>query len=169
MSEGTGPLDERYSIHLAKTEVREGYDSGDSGRILAVYAERFQEMADGLPSFGGAEAKTVLKARLQALFAAYEVRLVPLTAEILLWDGAALSYGWHEMTLRPKSGEGSELRRTRYVELWRKDNDGAWRIHFFIDNLDHASVLLGEMLDGLRAGAVDPLGQRDHGGLPDEL
>ncbi len=148
VNEGAGAPNDRYAIHLAKTAIREGYNSGDVPRVLSAYADGYQEMAEGLPSFGGAEARTVLQARLTALFADYDVRLVPLTAAILLWEETAFSYGWHESTVRARSGGEAHLRRTRYAELWRKDSDGAWRIHFSIDNLDQPSVLLGEMLGG---------------------
>ncbi len=149
-------MDDRYAIHAAKTEIREGYDTGDVERIASIYAEGFGYLAHGLPSFSGAESKAVLRELLTALFAANEVSLVPIIIEVFLFGTSALEYGWHELTLRPRTGGPLTVLRTRYVELWRKEGGDAWRIALFLDNVDHEPVLVESMILAIRAGEFGP-------------
>lgn len=152
-------LDDRYAINLAKTEIRLGYHSSDPERILAVYAEGVGDMSDGMPSFSGAEARSVLRARLAALFTRYTVRFVPIAIEILLFGDDAVDYGWHELTLTPRSDGPPVIRRSRYMELWKKGVDGQWRIALLIDNQDQQPVFADQMITAIQSGerASSPL------------
>jgi ketosteroid isomerase-like protein len=61
---------------------------------------------------------------------------VPIIIEIKVMGDVALEYGWHELALTPKSG-GEPLRsRTRYLDVWKKDRAGNWKLAMFIDNAD---------------------------------
>jgi ketosteroid isomerase-like protein len=143
-----------YAINAAKTELREGYNHGDVDRILSVFADAFTDMSEKLPTFhssDGPDAKTVLRARLHKLFREYEVELTPIVIEIKVAGELAVDHGWHEMKLSPKGGGGAELRRTRYVEVWRRDSQLAWRIVLFMDNTDKEPELLEDVLLGLGA------------------
>ena len=150
-------MDDRYAINLAKAEIRDGFNTSDVDRILLHFAVRYADLSAGLPSFGGEESKPVLRERLLALFAAYTVTFVPLIMNIaLLGPDAALQYGWHELTLQPHTGSPATHLRRRYLELWRRQPDGHWRITLFIDNADHTSLLLEDMLAALQTGRFDP-------------
>ena len=115
MEEGVGSASEAsYGINVAKTEIREGHNLGDAERVLAAYSDRFSDMTAGQPSFGGSEANVMLRARLEHLFARYQVKFMPLTMEIKVFGGFAIAYGWHEIALAPKSGEPARINRKRY-------------------------------------------------------
>lgn len=143
--------DDRYAIHLAKTGIREGYRAADPDRILTFYSDDFEDMSDGVPSLSGVEAKAVLRARLTSLFSKWEVQFAPVVVEIFLFGSSAVDYGWQELTLEPKGGGSKTVRRTRYVELWKKAADGRWRIALFIDNADQRPALAEQMIDALNS------------------
>jgi ketosteroid isomerase-like protein len=129
-------LDDAYAIRLAKTELREGYDSGDVERVLAVFADECNDLSVGQPSFFGAEAKLVLRHRLRALFARCRARLAVTIISISVQGAVAFDWGWHKLTLTPRSGGRAVSTRTRYLEIWQKQADGQWKIVIFLDNLD---------------------------------
>ena len=135
-------MDDRYAINLAKTELREGYRRGDIEQILAIFADLFTDMSDGVASFYGADAKTALRGRLKKLFLAYEVEWTPVIIDIAITGDVAMEHGWHQMTLHPKASGPPATKRTRYVQMWRRDPEGGWRIVLFIDNDDHTPALL---------------------------
>jgi ketosteroid isomerase-like protein len=129
-------LDDAYAIRLAKTELREGYDSGDAQRVLAVFADECNDLSAGRPSFFGAEAKLVLCHRLRTLFAHYRTRLAVTIISIRVQGVLAFDWGWHQLTLIPRKGGRAIRRRTRYLEIWQKQADGRWKIVIFLDNPD---------------------------------
>jgi len=59
-------------------------------------------------------------------------------------NDTAYDYGWHILTLTPKSGGKPVKSRQRYFELWGRQPDGAWKIRFYIDNLDQSPAMPDE-------------------------
>jgi ketosteroid isomerase-like protein len=70
------------------------------------------------------------------LFSKYHARLVPIIIEIKIMGETAVEYGWHELTLTPKAGGEPLYLRTRYLDLWKKDETGQWKLAIFMDNAD---------------------------------
>ncbi len=129
-------MDDAYAIRLAKTELRDGYNTGDVDRVLSVYGDAYSDMSAGLASFYGAEAKMVLRHRVTKLFARYRARLAVTIISIGIQGGLAFDWGWHKLTLTPRRGGSPRTTRTRYLEIWKKQPDGKWKIAIFFDNLD---------------------------------
>jgi ketosteroid isomerase-like protein len=135
-------MDEVYRINMAKTEFREAYNTANVERLLLVFAaDGFSEMADGQPSKSGQEARANLRARAEALFAEFSVRLAVIVVKVVVLGTTAYDYGWHEFTLIPKGGGETIRKRQRYFELWTKDTSGSWKISLQINNLDVPEVL----------------------------
>jgi ketosteroid isomerase-like protein len=135
-------LDDQYAINVAKTEMREGYKNADVDRILALFSDNFTDMREGQATFWGIDAKSALRATLEALFREQDVELTPIIIDILISGDVAVEHGWHRLTCRPKTGESTEVRRTRYVEIWRRGANGAWQIVLFMDNVDREPQLV---------------------------
>jgi ketosteroid isomerase-like protein len=154
-------LDDQYAINVAKTELREGYNTGDVERILAVFADSFTDMRTGQASFYGVDAKTVLRASLEKLFRENHVKMTPVIVDITISGDVAVEYGWHRMTLQPKSGGPMDVTRSRYAELWRRNPNSGWQIVFFIDNADQEPELVEHALDALSAAPATQNGGRD--------
>ena len=147
-------MDDRYAINVAKTSLREGYNSGDVERILSLFADGFTDMRGGQASFYGREAKTVLKAKLEKLFLEHSVDLAPIIFDIAIAGDLAVEYGWHVLTLRRKTHGQVQVTRTRYVEIWNRDPHLGWRIVFFMDNPDQAPQLVEDILLTLKSRNV---------------
>jgi ketosteroid isomerase-like protein len=129
-------MDDVYAINLAKSHYREGFNTADVERVLSAFAPEFTDMSDGRPYRSRANAAPELRQFLARLFAEYQPKLNVIINAISVFGDNAYDYGWHEFTLMPRNGGEPLYRRTRYLELWRKQPNGDWRISKFIDNSD---------------------------------
>ncbi len=134
-------MDDVYAINLAKTEIREAYNTADPGRLLAVVDEGLIDFSDRRQTGYSQCGKPALRTHLEALFRKYHARLVPVIIEIKIMGETAVEYGWHELTLTPKAGDDSVYVRTRYLDLWKKDKTGQWKLAIFMDNADVPDTL----------------------------
>jgi ketosteroid isomerase-like protein len=72
--------------------------------------------------------------------------------EIRLQGDLAYDYGWHELTLTPKDGGEPIHRRDRYVDIWRRNKEGNWKLWMYIDNQDIADLFPSqEQIPSVRA------------------
>jgi ketosteroid isomerase-like protein len=131
-------MDDLYAINAAKTEFREGFNLGDSSRVLAIADPDLVSFYDGAPSEFGESGLEVLKTRLANLFELFTAKLLVIVIEIRLQGDVAYDYGWHDLTLTPKNGGQSVHRRDRYVDIWRKNKEGKWKLWMYMDNQDVA-------------------------------
>ena len=129
-------MDDVYAINLAKTEIREAYNKANPDRLLAVVDEALIDFSDHRQTGYSQCGKAALRAHLEALFSKYHARLVPIIIEIKITGETAVEYGWHELTLTPKAGGEAVYLRTRYLDLWKKDKTGQWKLAIFMDNAD---------------------------------
>jgi ketosteroid isomerase-like protein len=140
-------MNDIYVINEAKTEFREGFNTGDVDRIMAVFADGVTDFSDGFPSFFGNEGNSVFRCRLEKLFHSCQVRVIVTIIDIEILGNTAIEYGWHEWTLTPKATDEDCVMRERYVDIWRRQADGGWKISLYINNADHEP----EMPDSNRA------------------
>jgi ketosteroid isomerase-like protein len=138
---GDSAMDDLYAINAAKTEFRECFNLGDISKILAIADPDLVSFNDGAPSEFGESGLNVLKIRLANLFERFTVKLVIIVVEIRLQGYIAYDYGWHDFTLTPKHGGEAKHRRDRYVDVWRKNKEGKWKLWMYIDNQDVADTL----------------------------
>ena len=129
-------MDDVYAINVAKTEFREAYNTGNAERLLAILDSGLIDLSNGRCNGYGEGGRAALRSYLQDLFAKFDVRLVPIIIEIKVMGEVAVDYGWHELVLTPKSGGEPIRTRTRYVDLWKKNKTGDWKLTIFIDNAD---------------------------------
>jgi ketosteroid isomerase-like protein len=146
MSEEDTTSKDRYAINAANAEMREGYKTANVERVLSVFADTLTDLRAEAPTFFGPDGKVVLRGRLEKLFRDFDVDFVPIIIDIIIGEGIAVEYGWHEMTLRPKSGGPARTNRTRYMQTWARDSHDAWRIVVFIDNPDQKPELAENVL-----------------------
>jgi ketosteroid isomerase-like protein len=134
-------VDDLYAINAAKTEFREAFCRGDVSPLLALADPDLVNFSDGQPSEFGQSGLDALKSRLTNLFDRYIAKLTVIVIEIRLQGDVACDYGWHDLTLTPKEGGGPIRRRNRYVDIWRKDKKGKWKLWIYMDNQDVADPL----------------------------
>jgi ketosteroid isomerase-like protein len=131
-------MDDFYEINAAKTEFRDSFNSSDASRLLALADADFVNFSDGQPSEFGQAGLNTLRLQLENLFERFTANLVVTVIEIRLEGNVAYDYGWHELTLTPKGSGQPVCRRDRYVDIWRKDKEGHWKLWMHMDNEDIA-------------------------------
>lgn len=137
-------MDDVHRINMAKTELREAYNTGDVNRLLAVFAPQgFTDMSQGRPSKYGEEAKLNSRLQVSELFEEYQVKFTPIVIKVVVLGDTAYDYGWHEFVLTPKNGGEPIRKRQRYFELWNRTESGEWKISLHINNGDVREELGG--------------------------
>jgi ketosteroid isomerase-like protein len=137
-------MDDTYQINVAKTEFREAYNRGDVSQLLSVFEdEGFTDMSEGHPNLYGLGAREELRERSSELFREYWVKLAVIINDIVVLGDTAYDFGWHEFTLEPKNGGETVRTRQRYLELWKKNSSGQWKISIFMNNDDVREELAG--------------------------
>jgi ketosteroid isomerase-like protein len=131
-------MDDLFAINAAKTEFRECFNLGDVPRVVAIADPDVVNFSDGQPSEFGASGLEALKTRLNSLFERFTAKLSVIVIEIRLHGDVAYDYGWHDLTLTPKDGGEPIRRRHRYVDIWRRNKEGNWKLWMYIDNQDIA-------------------------------
>jgi ketosteroid isomerase-like protein len=75
---------------------------------------------------------------LEELFEHFAAKLAVIIVEIRLNGDVAYGYGWHDLTLVPRDGRPPVHRRERYMDVWRKNKEGSWKLWMYMDNQDVA-------------------------------
>ncbi len=129
-------MDDLYAINLAKTEFRDAYNSGDPEPLIALLDPAAVYFAENRQMAIGAGVADAIRKHITELSEQYEMRLAPIIIEIRLQGDVACEYGWHEWSFVPKNGNTPFTRKDRYVDLWRKNAAGQWKLWTYIDNID---------------------------------
>jgi len=144
-------MDDLYAINAAKSEFRDCFNLSDVSRLLAIADPDLVNFSDGQPCEFGMSGLDALKNRLESLFERFTAKLVVIVIEIRLQGDVAYDYGWHDLTLTPKDGGQPTRRRDRYVDIWRRNKEGKWKLWMYMDNQDVADPFRPEQT--LRLGA----------------
>ena len=144
-------MDDLYAINAAKSEFRDCFNLSDVSRLLAIADPDLVNFSDGQPCEFGMSGLDALKTRLENLLERFTAKLVVIVIEIRLQGDVAYDYGWHDLTLTLKHGGQPTRRRDRYVDIWRKNKEGKWKLWMYMDNQDVADPFRPEQT--LRLGA----------------
>jgi len=131
-------MDDLYSINVAKSEFRNCFNFSDVSKLLAIADPDLVNFSDGQPCEFGSSGLEALKTRVEDLFVRFIAKLEVTVMEIRLQGDVAYDYGWHNWTLTPKAGGPLTRRRDRYVDIWRRNNKGEWKLWMYMDNRDVA-------------------------------
>jgi ketosteroid isomerase-like protein len=137
-------MDDLYAINTAKSEFRDCFNFSDASRLLAIADPDFVNFSNGQPSEFGESGLNTFKGRLETLFERFTTKLVVIVVEIRLQGNVAHDYGWHEYTLTPRDDGEPIRRRDRYLDIWRRNEQGKWKLWMYIDNQDVADAFRPE-------------------------
>ena len=129
-------MDDLYAINSAETEFREAFNTGDPERLIALLDPAFVYMPDGVLAANGADAADAIRAQFRELAARYNVQLLPIIIEIRIQDSVAWDYGWHTWRKTPRDGSPQVTVKNRYVDIWRKNEKGEWKLWMYMNNAD---------------------------------
>jgi ketosteroid isomerase-like protein len=104
--------------------------------LLAIFDNDLTDFSNGRCSGFGESGKAALRSYFQDLFAKFDARMAPIIVEVKVTGELAVDYGWHELTLTPKRGGEPIRTRSRYVDVWKKNKTGDWKLVLVIDNAD---------------------------------
>jgi ketosteroid isomerase-like protein len=144
-------MDDLYAINAAKSEFRDCFNFSDASRLVAIADPDLVNFSDGQPCEFGVSGLEALKTRLEKLFERFTAKLVVIVIEIRLQGDIAHDYGWHDLTLTPKDGGQPVRRRDRYVDIWRRNKEGNWKLWMYMDNQDVAEPFRPEQTLALGA------------------
>ena len=119
---------------------------GDVSRVLAIADPDLVSFSDGQQSEFGANGLEALKGRLSDLFERFTAKLSVIVIEIRLQGDIAYDYGWHDLTLTPRGGGEAIRSRNRYVDIWRRNQEGNWKLWMYMDNQDIADPFRPEQI-----------------------
>jgi ketosteroid isomerase-like protein len=128
-------MDDLYAINFAKTEFREAFNTGVPERLIALLDPAFVYMPDGVSTTNGSGAADVIRAQFRELTAHSDVQLVPIIIEIRIQDSVAFEYGWHMWKKTPRDGSPQVTAKDRYVDIWRKNDKGEWKLWMCMSNV----------------------------------
>jgi ketosteroid isomerase-like protein len=127
-------MDDLYAIDSAKTEFREAFNTDDPDRMIALLDPALVYMPDGVPTVNGTDAIDAIRAQFRELTAHYYVQLIPVIIEIRIQDSVAWEYGWHTWRKTPRDGGSQVTVKDRYVNVWRKNGRGEWKLWMYMSN-----------------------------------
>jgi ketosteroid isomerase-like protein len=126
-------MDDLYAVNSGKTEFREAFNTGDPERLIALLDPAFVYMPDGVPTVNGTGAADVIRAQFREL-TAYYVQLIPIIIEIRIQGSVAWDYGWQTWRKTPRDGGSEVTLKDRYVNVWRKNERGEWKLWLYMSN-----------------------------------
>jgi ketosteroid isomerase-like protein len=127
-------MDDIYAINFAETEFREAFNLGNPERLIALLDPAFVYMPDGVPTANGTGAADAIRVQFRELTAYYHVQLVPIIIEIRIQDSVAWDYGWRTWRKTPRDGSSQVIVKDRYVNVWRKNERGEWKLWMYMSN-----------------------------------
>lgn len=129
-------MDDLYAINFAKTEFREAFNTSDPERLITLLDPEFVYMPDGLGQTMGADAADTIRMQFRGLTERYYVQLHPIIIEIRIQGSVAFEYGWHIWKKTPRDGSSQINERNRYLDIWRKNEKGEWKLWMYMNNAD---------------------------------
>ena len=93
-------------------------------------------MPDGVSFAIGTGAADAIRAQFRELAARYSVHLLPIVIEIRVQDRVAYDYGWHVWKKASRDGSPQVTLKNRYVDIWRKNEKGEWKLWMYMNNTD---------------------------------
>jgi uncharacterized protein (TIGR02246 family) len=113
------------AIRAADRKFAEMFNRGDSAAIAVLYTPDAAVFPPGMPRADGRAAieqvwRTVIQSGVK------DLSLQP--AEIVVLDDMAYATGTGTFTM-PSGGGGTQPGTLKYIEIWQRGEDGAWRLH----------------------------------------
>ena len=136
MSEVASAVSAEQSIRRAVEEFTRAYNAGDLQNLANIFAEDLIDMSAGEPTRTGEEARKDFVARVAATHAKFRPRLEIHIEELRVAGEWAYQRGNLRVTLIPKEGGDTSFIRQRYLEIWKRQPSGKWKIAIEMDNTE---------------------------------
>ena len=131
---------DQQRIRKVVDEFTRAYNEGDIAGLMSAYTDDFIDMSEGEPTIVGAQAREDTESRLRDTFAKFTGSLTVHVDEIEVMGDRAFDRGVLRVELLPKGGGEPVLVERRFLEIWRREAGGEWRVARAMDN----SILAGD-------------------------
>lgn len=136
-------MDDVYAINVARTAIRDGYNTGNTDLLCSVFDDRLINFSDGEQCWWGRTGIEKLRKRLSERLQRFKLNYTVIIIEIRVMGDLAMEYGWQIFDWTPRNGGSAERRRERYMDLWQRHPQG-WRMISHITNVDVPDALTSE-------------------------
>jgi ketosteroid isomerase-like protein len=101
---------------------------------MKAYSDDIVDMSEGEPTVQGAQVRLDTEARLRDTFAKFTASLTVQVDEIEVMGDRAFDRGVLRVELQPKGAGEAVIVERRFLEIWRREADGEWRVARAMDN-----------------------------------
>ena len=136
-------MDDALAINVARTAIRDGYNTADFDLLSSVLDPGLVNFADEVPCWWGEAGIASWRQQMAALWREFSLQYTVIIIEIRIIGDSAVEYGWQIFEWTPKAGGEKKRRRERYVDLWQRRADG-WRMTIHMTNEDVPMTLVSE-------------------------
>jgi uncharacterized protein (TIGR02246 family) len=134
MSETASAISAEKIIRLAVEEFTRAYNTGDLEHLADIFAEDLVDMSAGEPVRTGEDARKDFVSRVATTHAKFRPRLEIHIDELRVTGEWAYQRGRLLVTLIPKEGGDTSFIHQRYLEIWKREASGKWKIAIEMDN-----------------------------------
>jgi uncharacterized protein (TIGR02246 family) len=126
----------KTAIEAVNAKFTAATEKGDSATVVALYDANAIAFPPGEPAWNGTAA---IAKGFGGMLGAFTIKDFTLTAnDVVVGGDYAAENGSYKMTLVPKKGAAMED-HGKYVVVWKKQADGAWKLYRDIWNTDVAA------------------------------
>lgn len=127
-------------IRKVVADFIEAYNAGDWNRAKNVLADDVVDMSGGSRTRAGKEAIKFFRSRVESAHAKFKPHLEVQVDEIQVAGDWAFDRGTLSLTLVPREGGEATHIRQRFVEIWKRQADGQWKVCRLMDNHEEAEA-----------------------------
>lgn len=121
------------AIAAASQAWDRAYAAGDAGQLARLYDDDAVSMPPGLPSI---VTKSAIAADFKAFFASNRATHRTLDADRRVTGEFAIERARYEATISPKDGAATIKEAGKHIVVYRRQNDGSWKVFWEIWNSD---------------------------------
>jgi uncharacterized protein (TIGR02246 family) len=115
---------DRSAIERQIAQWLDGYNTSNIEKITSVFSPDLMFMT----ADAGVLNRDTIAHVYEAQFSKYHCHIVGITDEIQVSGNMAYDRGHFTITLAPKAGGATVHTAGSFLETWRKDSDGTWRV-----------------------------------------
>ena len=116
-------------IRERRIQFEEAWNRGDAESLVRVFADPYVDVNSPVPVVGRAQ----MAAGLAAFFGGFASTLRITSHQLIIVGDIAVQRGEFVQTITPKQGGATTTVTRRYVEVYRRQADGAWLVAWGID------------------------------------
>ncbi len=127
-------MSDESEIRLAVDEFIAAYNAGKLDAITNIFADDLVDMSAGDPTQTGEAAKRQFLSRVSKTHSSFKPTLTIQIDELRVAGDWAFQRGSLSVSLVPKAGGPISFIKQRYLEIWRRNKQGKWKIAIEMDN-----------------------------------